>query len=74
MAMALMANGTKKVPNRLRDLKNYAGYTWQELADETNIPEGTLRRWASGGIIPHQARLILAPVIGCEVCDLAPTQ
>lgn len=74
MAMAMMVNGTKKAPNRLRDLKKYAGYTWHELADETNIPESTLRRWASGGIIPHQARLALALVIGCDVCDLAPTQ
>jgi transcriptional regulator with XRE-family HTH domain len=60
-------------PNRLRILVKEAGLTIREVHRETDIPEGTLRWWASGnGVIPKEERVVLAQFIGCDIHDLAP--
>lgn len=62
-----------KYPNRLRVCLKQAGYTLREIAEETDIPYGTLLRWSAGRqIIPQRERERLADLIGCSVEDLAP--
>lgn len=45
----------------------------RELAQSAGIPESTLHYWASSGVIPKKHRALLAQVIGCDECELAPT-
>ena len=60
-------------PNKLRILVKEAGLTMREVHRETEIPESTLRWWASGhGVIPKEERVTLARLIGCTTQDLAP--
>ena len=63
----------KPYPNKLKEEVKMAGLTIGKLSEEINIPRSTLYYWsACRGIIPREARLKMAHVIGCKPEDLAP--
>jgi len=60
-------------PNKLRILLAVAGLKQREAAQESGIPEGTLRHYVAGEqVIPRKDRVKLAQILGCGVQDLAP--
>lgn len=62
-------------PNSLRTLIKLAGYSFREVAKETNVSERTLYYWAAGrSSIPYHDRVTLAHLLGCSVEELAPSQ
>ena len=66
-------NQNAPYPNNLRALIKDMGYTFREVSRETDLPQSSLRRWASGKTpIPHYAREKLARLLCCSVEDLAP--
>jgi hypothetical protein len=60
-------------PNKLRMLLAMAGLNQREASRESGIPPGTLRHYIAGDqIIPRKDRIVLAPILGCDIHDLAP--
>lgn len=68
-----MVENTVKFPNDLRKLIKQAGFTVQEVAQETGIPLRTLFDYCKGSVsIPKKKREKLALIIGCSEYDLEP--
>jgi transcriptional regulator with XRE-family HTH domain/tetratricopeptide (TPR) repeat protein len=68
-----MVENTVKFPNNLRKIIKQAGFTVQEVAQETGIPLRTLFDYCKGNVsIPKKKREKLALIIGCSEHDLEP--
>ena len=58
---------------RLRELKEDSGMTWEEIAYQGNLRERQLYRWVSGERKPRKKNVEkLAKVFGVETSTLVP--
>ncbi len=67
-----MSRIAPKYPNRIKASIRAAGYKVQEITEELNIPERTMRAYLSGQIpMPREYLEAIAHMIGCSVGDLS---
>lgn len=67
-----MSGIAPKYPNRIKVFIRAAGYKVQEITEELNIPERTMRAYLSGQRpMPRKYLEALACLIGCSVEDLS---
>jgi tetratricopeptide (TPR) repeat protein len=61
-----------KYPNRIKASIRAAGYKVQEINEELNIPERTMRAYLSGQIpMPRKYLEAIACMVGCSAADLS---
>lgn len=67
-----MSDIAPKYPNRIKTFIRAAGYKVQEITEELNLPERTMRAYLSGQLpMPRKYLEAIARMIGCSIEDLS---
>lgn len=66
-----MSHGRTLLGKALRDARQHAGFTWQQVVDATGISKDSISRWEIHGGIPRRKKLaILAELYKVPLKDL----